>query len=64
MHIERYVRRNWAVYDADGELVVVAVYKKGAMEVVRRLTHREGVVEASNSVLLPRGTRKRPIANG
>jgi hypothetical protein len=28
----------WAVYDADETLVVVAVYKKGAQEVVRRLT--------------------------
>jgi hypothetical protein len=29
--------RHWAVYDADGTLVVVAVYRKGALEVVRRL---------------------------
>jgi hypothetical protein len=31
--------RYWAVYDDDGELVCVTVYKKGAKEVVRRLTH-------------------------
>ena len=30
--------RYWAVYDADETLVVIAVYKKGAEEVVRRLT--------------------------
>jgi hypothetical protein len=30
--------RYWAVYDDDGELVCVTVYKKGAKEVVRRLT--------------------------
>ena len=29
--------RFWAVWDADGTLVVVCVYKKGAQEVVRRL---------------------------
>jgi len=38
MTIERYKRtRFWAVYDADGELVCVCVYRKGAEEVVRRL---------------------------
>ena len=31
--------RNWAVREADtGSLVVVTVYRKGAVEVVRRLT--------------------------
>ena len=28
----------WAVYDANGTLICVTVYKKGAIEVVRRLT--------------------------
>jgi len=37
--IERYGARNWAVLDQDEQLVVVAVYKKGAKEVVRRLAH-------------------------
>jgi len=32
--------RHWAVYDRDGELVCVAVYKKGAQEVARRLEER------------------------
>ena len=39
MKIERYGRtRFWAVYDEAGILVVVTVYKKGAQEIVRRLT--------------------------
>ena len=36
--IIRKYGRYWAVYDADETLVVVAVYRKGAEEVVRRLT--------------------------
>jgi len=36
--IEKYGNRFWAVYDADGSLVCVTVYKRGAKEVVRRLT--------------------------
>jgi hypothetical protein len=38
MHIRRY-GRFWAVYDAQDVLVVVALYKKGALEVVRRLEY-------------------------
>jgi hypothetical protein len=34
--VRRY-GRFWGVYDADGALVCVAVYKKGAVEVARRL---------------------------
>lgn len=37
MRIERYGRRNWAVWEA-GVLVCVCLYRKGAEEVVRRLT--------------------------
>ena len=37
MKIERY-GRYWAVYDEAGQLVCLCVYKKGAREVVRRLT--------------------------
>ena len=33
--------RYWAVYDDDNELVCICVYKKGAEEVVRRLTGQE-----------------------
>jgi len=36
MKIEPY-GRFWGVYDEAGELVCVTVYKKGALEVVRRL---------------------------
>jgi hypothetical protein len=38
MRIERYRKtRYWAVRDAAGTLVCLCVYRKGAMEVVRRL---------------------------
>jgi len=37
MRIERY-GRYWAVYDSANALVCVTVYRKGALEVVRRLT--------------------------
>ena len=37
MKIEKYGFRNWAVYDNNDELVCVTVYKKGAVEVIRRL---------------------------
>jgi hypothetical protein len=36
MQITRY-GRFWAIYDTDGTLICVTVYKKGALEVVRRL---------------------------
>ena len=35
--VTRYGTRNWAVW-LDGELVVVALYKKGAATVAARLT--------------------------
>jgi hypothetical protein len=37
MSIARY-GRYWAVYDAGGALVCVTVYKRGAVEVARRLS--------------------------
>jgi hypothetical protein len=38
MRIERYRKtRYWAVLDAAGTLVCLCVYRKGAVEVVRRL---------------------------
>jgi len=41
MQIERYgTTRYWAVIDADGSLICLCVYRKGAEEVVRRLTGR------------------------
>ena len=42
MRIERYQNtRYWAVYASDGSLICVCVYRKGAQEVVRRLTSQE-----------------------
>lgn len=38
MKFERYGSRNWAVYDDSGILICVTVYKKGALEVVNRLS--------------------------
>lgn len=38
MIIEKYSGRNWAVYDNSGCLICVTLYKKGAKEVVRRLS--------------------------
>lgn len=43
MTILRYGSRYWAVYDQAGELVCVCVYRKGAREVVRRLSQMDGV---------------------
>jgi len=38
MTITRYGKtRFWAVWDTDGTLIAVCVYKKGAEEVLRRL---------------------------
>jgi hypothetical protein len=36
MTIKRY-GRHWAVYDEQGALIAVTVYKNGALEVLRRL---------------------------
>lgn len=38
MYFEKYGRRHWAVYDEQGVLIAVTVYKKGAREVIERLT--------------------------
>ena len=38
MTIMRHGRRLWRVLDDDGSLVCVTAYRKGAKEVVRRLT--------------------------
>jgi hypothetical protein len=38
MRVERYGNsRYWAVLDTDGSLVCLCVYKRGALEVLRRL---------------------------
>ncbi len=41
MDIKKYGSRNWAVYDDLGNLICVAVYKKGALEVLNRLSGEE-----------------------
>lgn len=41
MRLEKY-DRYWAVYDAHEELVCVTVYKKGALEVIKRLSEKGG----------------------
>lgn len=42
MRIQRYRKtRFWAVYDETDALVCVTVYKRGAQEVLRRLTGKE-----------------------
>jgi len=43
--VEKYKRRHWAAYDADGILVCVCVYRKGAEEVVRRVAPPAGPSE-------------------
>ena len=41
MTVSRHKRtRFWAVRSADGELICVCVYKRGALEVARRLEER------------------------
>jgi hypothetical protein len=41
MRIARYGNiRYWAIYDGAGALVCICLYKKGAEEVVRRLSNR------------------------
>ena len=39
MAIRKY-GRYWAIYDTEGVLICVTVYKKGAQEVIRRLQQR------------------------
>lgn len=35
--VDRYSRRAYAIWDSDGVLIAVTLYKKGALEVARRL---------------------------
>jgi hypothetical protein len=49
MKIERYKQtRFWAVLDKDGTLIAVCVYKRGAREVLRRLTASDQPAEHTN----------------
>jgi len=38
LKIQKYGSRNWSVYDNSGNLICVTVYKKGAVEVAKRLS--------------------------
>ncbi len=40
MTFEKHGSRHWAVYDQARVLVCVTVYKKGAQELIRRLTKK------------------------
>ncbi|MFV0416810.1 MAG: hypothetical protein ACK5NG_10640 [Chthoniobacterales bacterium] len=35
--IEKYNQRNWAIYDSENNLIVVTVYKKGALRIAELL---------------------------
>lgn len=43
MSIKKY-NRYWAVYDESEELICLCVYKKGAQEVVRRMTNERRLI--------------------
>ena len=50
MRVTRYKKgRYWAVLDPEGRLVCICVYRKGAREVVRRLTEPEAVARRSRA---------------
>jgi hypothetical protein len=53
MTIKKYGYRNWAVYDDSGYLICVTVYKKGAKEVLIRLTgaKTEDTTNTNNSYI-------------
>ena len=51
--------RFWAVTDAAGRLVCLAVYKKGAQEVLRRLAAVEAATSGPKRRTLPRRTQQR-----
>ncbi len=44
--------RFWAVHDGAGQLVCLAVYRKGAREVVRRLSPAPATLESSSYATL------------
>ncbi len=50
MEIKKYGDRNWAVYDSSGQLVCLTVYKKGALEVTKRLSEEGGEVCSASSI--------------
>jgi len=52
MSLRKYGRCSWAVYDSAGVLVCVCLYKKGAEEVVRRLTGQARYYSLQDNVFL------------
>jgi hypothetical protein len=57
--------RFWAVWDRDGGLVCVTVYRKGAQEVLRRLqTQEPGVAAPTAAVPARQRGRPHPVAGG
>ncbi len=53
MVIKKYGFKNWALYDNNGELVCVTVYKKGALEVARRLGNDVIIKKSSIRTMQP-----------
>ena len=50
MRVERYGKsRCWAVFNHDGMLVCLCVYKRGAVEVVRRLQNLDNAQQGQDA---------------
>lgn len=49
--VRRYGLRYWAVYEVAGDLVCVTLYRKGAAEVVRRLTQEAAMQQLNTDEL-------------
>ena len=54
--------RFFALCDAEGELIAITVYKKGALEIIRRLN--AGAAVAASSESNPEGPHGNRLANG
>lgn len=50
-YFERYGARHWAVYDEDNSLIAVTVYKKGALEVIKRLKFLNEIVSKTKKII-------------
>ena len=64
LKVEKWNRRHWAVYDGP-ELVCVTLYKKGAVEVKRRLEDAmsPGVEIASSAAYLQPASESTPTVS-
>ncbi len=63
MPYEKY-KRFWAVTDAAGQLVCLTVYRKGAQEVLRRLSAQEGSSGPVPVKPCPEAAKLRPQSSG